>query len=99
MKMRSDFVTNSSSSSFIITNKTDEDLNGRELLLKFLEPILQAAEENIPNIPAISSMEIICDDAGDAFEQFVHNTWGATYSGVYGGDVDVATCQFDKSYH
>lgn len=99
MKIRKDFVTNSSSSSFIITNKTDEDMNGRELLLKYLEPILAAAEENLPNIPANSSMNIICDDGGDAFERFVHNTWGDRFGGIYGGDEDVAECQFGESYH
>lgn len=99
MKYRNGFVTNSSSSSFIITNKTDEDLNGKELLLKYLEPILEAAEKHIPNIPANSKITIVCDDGGDAFERFTHNTWGDIYSGVYGADHNIAECELDESYH
>lgn len=78
MKVRKDFVTNSSSSSFILHNNTDKDLNCREFVMELMKQILDDAEAENITIPAHGSTKIECSDHLDdgAFEYFIHNVVG-----------------------
>lgn len=75
MKKRVGFVTNSSSSSFIITNKTDEILTSEEVVLKLMKRILEDAKDRFTLEPG-ESIEYECGDdcfSDGEFEYFIHN--------------------------
>lgn len=98
MKRRNDHVTNSSSSSFIITNNTDETITSTDVIKSLFAKILQDAECRFVLMPG-ESIEYECsDEDGEPFELFIHNVVdGYTWSHVFGdGKVSV---KFLESHH
>ena len=99
MKIRKDFVTNSSAASFVITNKTNEYLTSEEVVLKLLEKIIEDARDRFTLGPG-ESITIVCGDASSdgAFENFIHNEIGDWYYKNYfkSDGIDV---KMVESYH
>lgn len=99
MKYRSSFVTNSSSSSFIITNNSNETMTSEDIARKFFEKIIEDAKDRFELLPG-ESIEYECGDHGSdgAFENFIHNElggWGSSW--LY--DNDDVSVKFYESHH
>lgn len=97
MKARLDYVTNSSSSSFIITNHSNEELTSEDVVRKLFEKVLEDAKDRFILSPG-ESISITCaDHDGGEFENFIHEV----FSGFCGftPKSDAVTVEFEKSNH
>lgn len=99
MKLRHDFVTNSSSSSFIISNNSNEFMTSEDVARKLFEKIIEDAKDRFELEPG-ESIEYECGDSyyDGAFENFIHSAfcgWGCT--SAY--ENDYVTIEFGESHH
>ena len=98
-KYRLGFVTNSSSSSFIITNKSGETLTSKEIIMKLFEGIIEDADDRFILEPGYSVL-IECGDHPDdgLFENFIHDTFGG-WSNEQLYENEYVEIEFDESHH
>ena len=98
MKYRVDYVTNSSSSSFIITNDSYKTLTSEEIATKWFQHIINDAKDRFILEPGESIEIECCDKVSDSpFEAFIHNIMDGWESYMFESeDVSVA---FLESHH
>lgn len=97
MKNRISFVTNSSSSSFIIRNNTDDYMSSEDVARSLIAKIIEDAKDKFSDIPPHSQIIVECGDGGDdgSFENFIHNEVDKWW---HHGD-GKATVEFYESHH
>lgn len=99
MKTRSDFVTNSSSSSFIITNRSGKTLTSEEVMRKLFEKIIEDSKDRFTLEPG-ESIIVECGDHLDDgyFESFIHHEFSGWSMEELFNNEDV-TVEFNESHH
>lgn len=99
MKKRYGFVTNSSSSSFIIKNNSNETMTSEDIARKFFEKIIEDAIGRFELEPG-ESIEYECGDHSydGAFENFIHNEFGY-YGSSWLYENDDVSINFGESHH
>lgn len=99
MKVRFDHVTNSSSSSFIIKNKSDSCMSAEDIVMSLFKDILEDAKDRFILSPG-EEITIECGDHYDdgAFENFIHREFGCYGDGDVLNDKDVEI-SFHESHH
>lgn len=92
MKTRNGFVTNSSSSSFLITNKTDKPMTAKDVAMSLVARMLKDAEKQDFELAPHGKISLECGDHPEdgAFENFIHYLYGGwSCLDIGDGEIDV----------